>query len=384
MSSWSAPVPRGSWLRARLASRGIHVVVLEEHERIGVPVHCTGVLGLDAFDELGLSRRSIVGTAALGALHRSQRRSVVVDADRVRAAVVDRALFDRDLAARARSPPAPRSAPARASSPSSNSPARSVRGRRRRACGRARRAGVRRELSLQPCARPRRAARARPQRAARGAVSSARARAGAFRTTVAPGGFAWVVPFSRRRRPFARLGLLCDCGAGSAFQSFAATHPQANTASPSAWPEPRLKVLPLAPGRAHLDRSRARRRRRGRARQADHRRRHLLRLAHRTAGRRGARPRRCASDDLRGAVEGLRATLARSARRRRSAPASRSAQWPSRLDDATIDRLIELARVDGIVPLLRQTADFNWHSGAARALLRHAQFRRIVFGAMFQ
>jgi len=36
------------------------------------------------------------------------------------------------------------------------------------------------------------------------------------------------------------------------------------------------------------------------------------------------------------------------------------------------------------VPLLRQTADFNWHSGAARALLRHSEFRKIVVGAMFQ
>ena len=39
---------------------------------------------------------------------------------------------------------------------------------------------------------------------------------------------------------------------------------------------------------------------------------------------------------------------------------------------------MELARVDGIVPLLKQTADFNWHRTAARALLRHAEFRRIV------
>jgi digeranylgeranylglycerophospholipid reductase len=55
-----------------------------------------------------------------------------------------------------------------------------------------------------------------------------------------------------------------------------------------------------------------------------------------------------------------------------------------KLSDATIDRLMELTRVDGIVPLLRQTADFNWHRSAARALLRHAEFRKIVVGAMFQ
>ena len=54
----------------------------------------------------------------------------------------------------------------------------------------------------------------------------------------------------------------------------------------------------------------------------------------------------------------------------------------ARLNDLAIDRLIELARVDGIVPLLKQTADFNWHQSAARALLRHAEFRRIVVRSM--
>ena len=44
----------------------------------------------------------------------------------------------------------------------------------------------------------------------------------------------------------------------------------------------------------------------------------------------------------------------------RSASAWRSA-LASRLTTARIDALVELARIDGIVPMLRQTADFNWH-----------------------
>ena len=55
----------------------------------------------------------------------------------------------------------------------------------------------------------------------------------------------------------------------------------------------------------------------------------------------------------------------------------------AKLNDVAVDRLVELARVDGIVPLLQQTADFNWHHTAARALLRHAEFRRIVFRSMW-
>ena len=49
------------------------------------------------------------------------------------------------------------------------------------------------------------------------------------------------------------------------------------------------------------------------------------------------------------------------------------------LDDASIDALIDLARVNGIVPLLEREASFNWHGKAARALLAHPSFRRIVF-----
>jgi flavin-dependent dehydrogenase len=55
----------------------------------------------------------------------------------------------------------------------------------------------------------------------------------------------------------------------------------------------------------------------------------------------------------------------------------------SRLSDRTIDRVMELARVDGIVPLLKQTAEFNWHGAAARSLLRHPSFRRVVFGSIW-
>jgi hypothetical protein len=50
----------------------------------------------------------------------------------------------------------------------------------------------------------------------------------------------------------------------------------------------------------------------------------------------------------------------------------------TRLTDSAIDALIELARVDGIIPLLKRTAHFNWHRKAALALLRHPAFRRVI------
>jgi flavin-dependent dehydrogenase len=49
-----------------------------------------------------------------------------------------------------------------------------------------------------------------------------------------------------------------------------------------------------------------------------------------------------------------------------------------RLDDAAINSLIHLARVNGVVPLLQETASFNWHRKAVVSLLGHSAFRRIV------
>ena len=91
--------PAGLIAARELATAGHSVRVLEEHDAIGTPVHCTGVLGLDAFDELNLSRRAIVGGADAARFVSPNGTAVVIGAEQVRAAVVDRAIFDRQLAA---------------------------------------------------------------------------------------------------------------------------------------------------------------------------------------------------------------------------------------------------------------------------------------------
>ena len=89
--------PAGLIAARDLAAAGARAVVLEEHASIGSPVHCTGVLGLDAFDELELSRRAVVGAAAAARFIAPNGTDVGVDVANVRAAIVDRALFDREL-----------------------------------------------------------------------------------------------------------------------------------------------------------------------------------------------------------------------------------------------------------------------------------------------
>jgi digeranylgeranylglycerophospholipid reductase len=50
-----------------------------------------------------------------------------------------------------------------------------------------------------------------------------------------------------------------------------------------------------------------------------------------------------------------------------------------RLSDQEIDALFELARTDGIMPIVRKTAQFNHHRHLIRALLRHPPARKILF-----
>jgi hypothetical protein len=50
----------------------------------------------------------------------------------------------------------------------------------------------------------------------------------------------------------------------------------------------------------------------------------------------------------------------------------------NRLSDREIDGLFELARTDGIMPLVRKTAQFNRHRELILSLLNHPPARRIL------
>jgi hypothetical protein len=52
------------------------------------------------------------------------------------------------------------------------------------------------------------------------------------------------------------------------------------------------------------------------------------------------------------------------------------------LTDAEIDGLFELARTDGIMPLIRRTAAFNHHREFIVALLQHPPARKLLFKAV--
>jgi digeranylgeranylglycerophospholipid reductase len=373
--------PAGLMAARALASRAFRVQVLEEHDVIGAPVHCTGVLGLDAFHELNLPRGAVVGVAKSARFVSPNGNTVAVDVERVRAAVVDRARFDRDLADATIAAGAivrtgirvARIDRSRTSVTASTSSGPVTARAAVLACGASYR--FNRALGLGV---PGLLVHSAQLEVPFPVLDDVHVH---FGRAIAPGGFAWIVPFARGPQAFARVGLLCERDAGAAFQTFAATIRQTYGLTDE-WPAPRLKVLPLAPiARTWTDRVLAAGDAAGLVKPTTGGGIYYGLLTGHLAGE--VLSEALHENRLSGArlKEYERRWRARLAAEIRAGLAFRTVA--SKLPDVAIDRLIELARVDGIVPLLKETADFNWHRTAARALLRHAEFRRIVFTSIW-
>ena len=375
--------PAGLVAARRLASAGHDVVVLEEHDHIGVPVHCTGLLGLDAFDELAIPRQAILATTHVARFFAADGSSVLVDADHVRAAVVDRAAFDQAIAGQTRAAGAELRTGARvrhiAAHPdgvaiTGDTPGSSLTAR---ACIIACGANYRfnRELGLGV---PRAFVQSAQIEAPLDGPESIEVFLG---RTLAPGGFAWLVPFARADRPFSRVGLMCDSNASTRFGEFSATIRE-RFAVTEDWPQPRVKVLPLGPvDRTYADRVIAVGDAAGLVKPTTGGGIYYSLISGHLAGE--VLDDALKADDL--AKPRLRAYetrwRARLGAEIRVGLAFRS--LTSRLTDRSVDALVELARVDGLIPLLKQTANFNWHGQSALALLRHAEFRRILLGSLW-
>jgi geranylgeranyl reductase family protein len=380
--------PAGLSSARRLAAEGRSVLVLEEHERVGQPVHCTGLLGLDAFKELDLPAQTIRTILRSARFRGAGGRIVSVDAHGVAAAVVDRAAFDRELARQAIDAGADVRCGHRVQRIEID--ADRVRVQAGESAGR--QATFAGRVCILACGAQYRFNRQLGLGIPRAYLQTAQVEApfAALDTVeidldrrTAPGGFAWVVPFSLDRGAAARVGLMAANSAGRRFAHYAQTLTQ-RFALPEAraLAAPRLKILPLGPvRRTYGDRVVA---------VGD-----AAGLAKPTTG--GGIYYSLLSGNI--AAEVLVDRL-REDRLTRESLRTYENQWRARLgpelraglafrtlvarfDNRSVDALLELAAVDGIVPLLKRTADFNWHRETALALLRHAGFRRIVLNALW-
>jgi digeranylgeranylglycerophospholipid reductase len=375
--------PAGSLTAARLAAAGRDVLLLEEHDAVGEPVHCTGLVGDEAFPEFDLPRSLILGEAGTVRFWGACGESVPVQRGRVSAMVIDRGALDVHLARQA----------VRAGA------------ELRRGC-RAERISVDREAVRITTTGADRPISARAVVLACGAnyrfhrplglglpdafLQSAQVETPfsrledievRFGRTIAPGGFAWAVPLERHGATFARLGLMSQDRSRERFRTFAAMVSDRAGLDVASIPPPRLKMLPLAPvPRTYAERVLA---------VGD-----AAGLVKPTTG--GGIYYGLISGAL--AAEVLSQSLTRD-RLDQVALSRYEARWKRRLgqeirvgiafrrvaaglDDQAIDALVDLARVNGIVPLLQRTASFNWHRKAAVALLTHPAFRQIAFRSL--
>lgn len=374
--------PAGAVTARALVEQGRSVVLLEEHAAVGQPVHCTGLVGLEAFEEFELPRTLILGFADAARFLGAAGESVVVHSPRARAAVIDRAALDVHLVDRAERAGADVRRGWRAETVRVDGTGVSVDGRdgttlRARAC-------------VLACGANYRFHKALGLGVPKVFLQSAQVETPfpdhpevqvRFGRDVAPAGFAWLVPLRREGVPHARIGLMAETRSRDRFQRFAGALTSELGLPADAIPAPKLKMLPLAPvPQTYADRVLA---------VGD-----AAGLVKPTTGGGiyyGMLSGVLAADVLGDALAtdrlGARALRRyETSWRKRLGPDIRAGlafrRFTSGLSDDSIDQLIDLARVNGVVPILQQTASFNWHRKAAIALLADPSFRRIVFRSL--
>ena len=360
--------PAGLYAGWQLARGGASVALFEEHPSSGEPVHCTGVLAADAFDEFDLPKDAILNPLRTVRFFAPSGETVEYSTPTTEAVVIDRVRFDRHLAQTAAAAGVRllygdrvTSVDVDGTGVTVTAGAATVRGRACvLACGAS--YAVHRRLGL---GRPR--------------LMLHSAQAVHFGSGVAPRGFAWAVPV-RRERPYVRVGVMCEGDPSGHFNRMLDAIASRWRIDRTARCVPRQKILPLAPlERTYADRVVVLGDAAG--------------LVKPTTG--GGIYYSLLSAAL--AAETLTGALARNDFSS-SSLSDYQARWrkrlgselrwqlvlrriAQRLSDAQIDGLFELARTDGLMPLVRRTAAFNHHREFIVALLKHPPARRVLFRA---
>jgi digeranylgeranylglycerophospholipid reductase len=369
--------PSGLRTAARLAASGLDVRVLDRKPGVGAGVLCTGIVGREVFDDFGLDRGSILAELRRVRLVSPRATELVYEHPRPFACVVDRERFDGALA---------RSVAEAGGAISCGTRVEDIAVRpdgveiaARDAGGRLRResAAVTVLATGVDFALPKKAGLSVPRDFLSGAQVEC-ACPGADMTTlffgrdVAPGAFAWSVPSGEGR---ARIGLLTQKDAKTRLRRLLEERfPGARVTAELAG----IRTKPIAQG-----------------------------LLARTCGGRvlavgeaagqtktttgGGISYGLACADVAAAV--IRESFDRSSfgaadlagyesrwkslLQKEILVGQRTRRLCARLSDGRIESLFQLARTDGIVPIIRSTADFDWHSGLIFALLRRLSFMRV-------
>jgi len=368
--------PAGLFASLRLAQGGRRVALLEEHQVVGDPVHCTGILASEAFDQFDLPSNVVLNELTTARFFSPSGLDVVYNTRSIEAVAIDRVAFDAALAERARRAGVDLRHDCRATGVrvekdgvvvrAASQP--DVRGRVCiLACGG--RYALHRQLGLTvPSLFLHTAQRELPvERPDEVEVH--------FGSHVAPRGFGWVVPIRRGNRYYARIGVMSEDRSPTYFERMVA-RVRARWGVQAVEGTPRQKLLPLNRiAQTYGER--------------------LLVIGD-AAGL--VKPttgggiyyslvsasiaadvliEALSEDDL---SAGRLAEYERSWRARLEEELDTQLTFRTlaqRMPDEDIEGLFELARTDGVMPIVRRTATFNRHRQLIVALLKHPPARQI-------
>lgn len=372
--------PAGLYAGLKLAQAGFSVALFEEHEAVGEPVHCTGVLAREAFDEFDLSVGSVLNELSTVRFYAPSGETVEYSTPSVEAVVIDRTRFDQSLARKAVAAGVQMFSGHRVTSVDVNrdgvrvsSAATVARGRVCvLACGAS--YALQRKLGL---GMPRLLLHSAQIELPATRLDDVEVH---FGRSVAPQGFAWAVPV-QRDRPYVRIGVMCERGAGGHFNEVVERLSVRWGICASDVRQPRQKILPLGPiERTYSSRVLALGDAAGLVKPTTGGGIYYSLMSAGLAAETLAEM--LSKDELR--AENL-AIYERRWRKRLGS----ELRWQlllrriaHRLSDEDIDKLFELARTDGIMPLVRRTAAFNHHREFISALFKHPPARRLLLRAV--
>ena len=372
--------PAGLHAGQRLASAGFHVLVCEEHGQIGDPVHCTGVLGADVFDELDVPRAAVLNVLSTVRFVSPSGATISYTTPDPEAVVIDRGRFDHALAEDARRAGAEVRTHARvadleveADGVSATAGGTPVRARLVvLACGAS--YAVQRRLGLGcPTGLLHTAQRELPAERLMDVEVH-------FGTAVATEGFAWAVPVERPDGAYVRVGIMASRDALRGFHRMVERLAESwGVVAPSE--SPRQKILPTGPiARTVSDRVLV---------VGD-----AAGLVKPTTG--GGIYYSLVSASIAAEVGG---EALRTNRLDAESLAPYEHRWREQLEDELdaqselrhvaasmsdrdIESLFDLVATDGIMPIVRKTARFNQHRHLIRALFMYPPARNVLFRAL--
>lgn len=89
--------PAGSRTARNLARAGLNVKLLEEHRRVGVPSHCSGLISLRTLREAEIGEDAIIHRITGAFVHGPDGAHVGLGSDKTRAVAIDRVRWDETL-----------------------------------------------------------------------------------------------------------------------------------------------------------------------------------------------------------------------------------------------------------------------------------------------